>query len=168
MTWTPPKTWVTNEPLTASDLNTHLRDNLLVLKAPASDQYSLNEGFNYTTSSTNFVNIDGSLLSLPITTTGGDVLIGFNGTFSINTPLVLYLNVTVDGVQIADNDGIGAWTLYAGAYFHMSFVRLKTGLSAGNHTFNLQWKVSANTATLYAGAGTSGGDVHPQFWIQEV
>jgi hypothetical protein len=28
--------------------------------------------------------------------------------------------------------------------------------------------VSAGTATLYAGAGTLGLDVHPQFWVREL
>lgn len=34
MTWTAPRTWVAGEVVTAAQLNTHLRDNLLVLSDP--------------------------------------------------------------------------------------------------------------------------------------
>ena len=67
MAWTQPKTWA-SEPLTSSDLNTHLRDNLEILKDPPSDDNILNQGSDYTTTSTAFVNIDGTNLSLTITT----------------------------------------------------------------------------------------------------
>ena len=40
MAWTPPKTWVTNDPLIASDYNTHFRDNLNYLKGRQDDLVS--------------------------------------------------------------------------------------------------------------------------------
>src|SRR5689334_4136609 len=74
MPWTTPRTWVNNEPLTASDMNAHIRDNLNALKSPATDHYEANESSNYTTTSTTFVSIDATNLSLDITTMGGDIL----------------------------------------------------------------------------------------------
>ncbi len=49
-----------------------------------------------------------------------------------------------------------------------SFFKLIQGLSAGVHTFKLQWKVNSGTATLLAGSGTANGDIHPQFFVREV
>jgi hypothetical protein len=172
MSWTQPKTW-TNEPLVAGDLNTHLRDNLEALKEPPSASYTLNESADYSTTSTSFGNVDGTKLSLTITTSGGDVLVAFHGYVRAGTNAdQLYLDVEMDGARLGGDDGIIAANRAAsgsnptrGA---IGFVRLITDLAAGSHTFKLQWKVSGGTGELYAGAGTSGVDLHPQFWVREV
>lgn len=165
MAWTTPKTWVNNEPLTASDLNTHLRDNLNALKAPPAAQYTLDESSNYTTTGSSFVNIDGTKLSLTIVTSGGDVLIGFTG--SVNPGgFITYFDVEMDGTRIGGNDGILA--VASSNVTPIPLVYLKTGVSAGSHMFKLQWKTSGGTTTLYAGAGTASYDLHPQFWVREV
>ena len=172
--WTTPKTWQTGETLVASDMNTHIRDNLGALKAPPTDTYELNQGSDYTTTSTSFVDVDATNLALTITTTGGDVLIGFYGSLRAAALLAVYFDVheSVANARIGGDDGIIVTGLgaYAGLYNQLSvqFVRLVTGLAAGSHTFKLQWKVNTSTVTLLAGAGTSGGDVHPQFWVREV
>lgn len=167
MSWTTPKTWVNSEPLTADDLNTHLRDNLNALHAPPTASYQLNEAANYTTTSTTFVDVDATVgkLSLTITTTGGDVMIGFYG-YAAATGNTGFFDVEMDGTRIGGDDGLAVFYISIAT---TSFVILKTGVSAGSHTFKLQWKVaSGGTATLYAGAGTLGADVHPQFWVREV
>lgn len=165
MTWTTPKTWVTGEPLTASDMNTHLRDNLEALKNPPSAQVTLNQASDYTTTATSFVDVDSGVLSLTISTHGGDVMVAFHG--NVGATSRVYLNITADGVPIAGDDGIASNT-GTGDNTLFSFVRLVTGLAPGPHTFRLQWKVNSGTATLYAGAGTANWDVHPQFWAREV
>jgi hypothetical protein len=164
MAWTQPKTWA-SEPLTSSDLNTHLRDNLEILKDPPSDDNILNQGSDYTTTSTAFVNIDGTNLSLTITTQGGAVMVHFHGVVGNGTGTV-FLDFTIDSVRHGGDDGI--IRTVSNNQQGISFTRLITGLAAGSHTFTLQWKVNANTGTLYAGAGTSLFDVHPQFWVREV
>lgn len=163
-TWTTPKTWSTGEALSASDMNTHIRDNLSALKAPPTDSYVCNEVADYTSSQTSFVDVDASNLALTITTTGGDVMIGFHA-YTYNPSGVTYFDVDLDGVRIAGDDGMIATV---SGYQTVSFVRLVTNLDAGTHTFKLQWKVSGGTVTLYAGAGTSTADVHPQFWVREI
>lgn len=169
MAYTAPKTW-TNEPLVASDLNTHVRDNMEALKDPPSSNYELDEGSDYQTTSTSFVPIDSTNLKLSITTTGGDVVVHFHGVFdtSVGGTNRLHLEIEVDGTPLAGDDGVHATQHQSGGQVGVSFTRLITGLDPGSHTFELHWKTQFGTETLYAGAGTSGMDVHPQFWAREV
>ncbi len=165
MAWTTPKTWSVDELLTAADLNEQLRDNMNALKSPPSAEYTLNEASDYSTSSTTFVDVDGTNLALTVNTNGGDVMVHFHGVINSSGNRV-YLDVDVDGSRVAGDDGI------TGGYFSnrmpISFTRLLTGLSAGEHTFTLQWKVSGGSATMFAGAGSANEDWHPQFWVREV
>lgn len=165
MSWTTPKTW-TSEPLTSLDLNTQLRDNLEALKDPPTASYTLNETSNYTTTSTAFVDIDATRLALTITTSGGDVMAHFHGVIGAAAGRV-NLDLDVDGVRHAGDDGLTRLDTITAP---VSFTRLIRGLSAGTHTFRLQWRVSSGAnATLYAGAGTAPQfDLHPQFWVREV
>jgi len=170
MAYTTPKTWVTGEALTATDMNTYIGDNLAALKNPPTDLYDVDESADYTTTSTSFVDIDATDLALTITTTGGDVIACFVGTSLLSTAGGLYFNVDVDGVAAAGEDGITMWQLVTANQRHsVGFAFLIQGLSAASHTFKLQWKVNgAVTGTLYAGAGTSNYDLHPQFWVREL
>jgi hypothetical protein len=172
--WTTPATWAVDQLVTAGDLNTELRDNLNALKTPPSAHYECDESSDITTNSTSWVDVD-STLELTITTSGGDVMIGFTGTVDVgNSQTRVYFDVyeSEADARLGGDDGICMLkhaSVSAIVYFYpVSFVYLATGLSAGEHTFTLQWKVNANSATLYAGAGTSGYDVHPQFWVREV
>ncbi|MCC6612886.1 MAG: hypothetical protein IT320_05360 [Anaerolineae bacterium] len=175
MSWTTPKTWLAGSPLLAADLNTHLRDNLNALKAPPTANQQVNEASDYSTTSGSFVDVDTTDLALTITTTGGDVMIGFAGALKAPSNNGANLDVLLDGVRIGGDDGITSVTNdYDGTYTervnNASFVYLKRSLGAGSHTFKLQWKsVSGNTVTMPAGAGSVGGnDLHPQFWVREV
>jgi hypothetical protein len=169
-TWVTPKTWVPNEALTAADLNLHLRDNLEALKAPPTDSYVANETSNFTTTNTAFTDVDGGTgkFSLTINTTGGEVLIGFNGHANVKNAQLLF-DVLIDGTRLGGDDGLCGFGSASSLTNIVSFVRLYTPLTTGSHTFILQWRVSlAVTATLYAGAGTTASDTHPQFWVREV
>ncbi|MBZ0280169.1 MAG: hypothetical protein K8L97_05480 [Anaerolineae bacterium] len=168
--WSTPKTWNTGEPLTAADLNAHLRDNLEYLKDKPSNSYLANELSDYSTTSTSFVNIDATRFSFNLTTKGEDVLIGFFGSFNQNNAShAIYLDVLVDSNRLGNDDGLLVFypnsTAVRGV---MSFVYLLRGLAAGAHTIRLQWKVSGGTVTLHAGAGTASYDVHPEFWVKEI
>ena len=167
--WTAPKTWATGELVSASNLNEQVRDNLLVLKDPPSDNYEVDEGSDYTTTSTSFVDVDATNLALTITTQGGDVMVHFHGGMVRAAASGVYISfdVDLDGARIGGDDGITGVTQYDD-YHNVTFTRLITGLAAGEHTFKLQWKVHTSTGYLYAGAGTSNRDLHPQFWAREV
>lgn len=159
MAWTSPKTW-TNEPLLASDLNTHLRDNLDALKSPPRDAYQATS--DYTTTSTTFTNVDGTNMSFTITTNGGDIHVGFFGTITNGAASnENYFTCTIDGNdQSVNSQGlVGARSVDANDYNAVGFHFVATGFSAASHTINLQWRTSGNTVTLYQGA---------QFWVQEI
>lgn len=161
--WTTPKTWAVDELVTASALNTHLRDNLNALKTPPSAHYESDEASDYTTTAGTWADVDATNLALTITTHGGDVLVHFHGTLQGSGQHV-FLDVAVDGTREGGDDGI--LRVRQDDYEAVSFTRLISGLSAGEHTFKLQWKSSSGT--LFAGAGTSNLDLHPQFWVREV
>src|SRR5512134_3501672 len=99
MAWTFPKTWFAGELLTASLLNTHLRDNLNALKFLPKDRF-VDNAASYSTTSTTFVDVDTTNLTLTIETTGGDALVLVTGTVSITGALWtdrVNLGVTCDG-----------------------------------------------------------------------
>ena len=175
MAWTAPATW-TATLVTVAQFNEQIRDNMLALKSPPSDNYESNEGADYTSTSTAYADVDTTDFTLSITTTGGDVVVGFHGLVNLGSAAAnsVHFDVTMDGTQIGGDDGITADvfinTSGATDTKSMSFTRLVTGVSAGAHTFVLRWKSSTGGSgrTLYAGAGTSNRDVHPQFWCREV
>ncbi len=173
--WSAPKTWAA-EPLTSGDLNQYVRDNQNSLKdrADNSSEYTLNEGADYTTSSGSFVDIDGTNLSLTITTQADSVvLIGFSGTVNNGNSgnKGPFFDISIDAVDEFGNDGLCMVEQANGlnsAFMFGGFVAMKEGLSAGSHTFKLRWKTQGGTLTLLAGAGGADIDVHPQFWVKEI
>ena len=175
MAWTTPKTW-SSEPLTSTDMNTYIRDNQNYLKDRMDNQaqHSADESSDYSSSSTTWVDVDATegKFQHTITTHGGNVLVGFCGYVKNNGGAhgrYPYFDIAVDGVQFAGDDGLASTDDTGGMLNTVSFVVLVTGLTADEHVFKLQWKQSnANANDLYAGAGTSAKDLHPQFWVQEI
>jgi len=160
MVWTTPRTW-DNEPTTAAKLTTELTTNQNALKAPPWDTYEANEVSNYGTISSSYADVDGTNYSFTLTTTGGDVLIGFNGG-----ALDAYIDVSVDGTRIInDTDGglVDATAYGSGC----CFAHIITGLAAGSHTFVLQFKTAAFAGTILAGV-TATRDIHSQFYCREI
>src|SRR5689334_15175635 len=106
-TWANAKeNWIAGELVLATDMNL-IGNDLNWLKTPPTANYLVNQGSDYTTTSTSFVNVDGTNLSLTITTAGGNVLIGFSGVVSNTTVgTVTYLDVEIDGTRFAGDDGI--------------------------------------------------------------
>jgi len=170
MAWTSPRTWVAGELVTAALMNAHVRDNLLVLKTPPSALYTVNEGADYTTASASFVDVDGTNLALVIVTNGGNVRVGWSSLVSLSVAGTVYLDIDVDGAREGGDDGIVAGTVEGGTDTREALALnwVIAGLSAASHTIKLQWKVSAGTGTIYAGAGTSNLDLHPQFNVAEI
>jgi hypothetical protein len=169
MTWTTPKTtWAEGEIVAAQDMN-DIGDNLEALKSPPTTIVNLNESANYTTTSTTFVDVNASRLTLTITTSGGAVLVTFAGSVTMSAAnSILYFDLLVNGSRIAGDDGILTMTAASTVATNGSFFYWLTGLAAGTHTIKLQWKISTGTGTLWAGAGSSLADLHPQFAAREV
>ena len=173
MAWTTPKTWAV-EPLVATDLNTHVRDNLNHLYDRLGNGVAWvgDEGTDYTTTSATFEDVDDTegKGKHTITTNGGDVLVGFAALVENSSGATRYvaIDLAVDGVRVGGDDGIVRSINSADAISHLSFTHLVTDLSAGEHVFKIQWRRNNNgTVTMFAGAGTSEKDTHPIFWVQE-
>jgi hypothetical protein len=170
MAWTTPKDWTTDELVTASDMNTHVRDNLNHLFSPPGDNYECNESSDYSAAPSSFADIDSTNLALTLTPSGDTVMIGFHGNISKTTGRV-FLDVAYGtSSRVGGDDGV-ICTSNGADREPVSFVRILTGLTPDTEcTFKLQWKVSntGDNATLFAGAGTTNGDLHPQFWVREL
>ena len=169
MAWTTPKTW-TSEPLTSIDLNTFVRDNQNHLKDRIDSSASrVVSGIrNYSTTATEWVDVDALELSLTLQTHGGDVLVGFTGAVYHNAnSKTTYFNVAVDESNRFSDDGI---TQFSNANYQdvfrfkpLSFVVLIPGLASGSHVFKLRWKTRLdNTASMDIVA------THPQLWAKEI
>lgn len=168
MAFTAPKTWVTGTPLTASDLNTYVRDNQDALKNPPSDINDIDNGSNFTTTSTTFADVDATEFGATITTTGGDVLLIACFSAEHANSVGTFFRFTVDGTAVNGDDGIAFYDTQGAQANIVTLVCWATGLAAGSHTFKLQWKAGGSgTSTLYAGAGSTP-DMNPQFSAREV
>ncbi len=133
--------------------------------------YELDEGADYTTTSTTLVDVDATNLSFNVTVQPGSRGIEVSFICAVSNTGVAnasFLEVTVDGTPIGGDHGLSVINANVANYrTTMGFVRYHP-LAAGTYTVRLQWRVSAGTSTLYAGAGTVNGDIHPQFLVKEV
>jgi hypothetical protein len=120
---------------------------------------------NYTTTSTSFVDVDGTNMSLTITTGARRVLIGFSGGCSNSGADTLFFDVQVDTVRQGGDFGLSGENEGSNGYRNYAFTYLTDALTAGSHTFDLQWRnVNGTTSTMY-GAATSA--TWPVFWVVE-
>ena len=120
-----------------------------------------------TVTQTTFANcISGSTLT--ITTSGGRVMVGFSGAVRHNAAGgANFLGYKVDGVSVyGPTIGIINITTPQNNYdFNASFTHITGVLSAGSHSFCLDYRVSANEGTFQNAAGLRAT---PQFWVQEL
>jgi len=167
-TWTAPRTWATDELVTAALLNTHLRDNLDALKSPPSASY-LSTADVQTLTSNSWANLDANF-ALTITPSGTQVMAGIN--------LIAKQTAANNGifyVDIQSDDGT-TQTAFAGsdgfAQAHcdnatptqiktLSGVVLISGLTAATqYTFRVRYKVAtADDFDVLTGSS---------FWVREV
>ncbi len=169
MSWTQPKTW-SSEPLTSLDLNTYMRDNQNHLKdrLDNSDSRIIGLSSSYSTSSTEWVDVDSQNLSLTLNTHGGDVLLGFSGSVSNGRDSRrTNLNIAVDGADYFADDGVTSLMVAGsndvGRSKPLCIVVLIPDLAAGSHSFVLRWKSQLNGVAAMEAVAT-----HPQFWTKEV
>jgi len=171
MSYVAPTTKTTGTLITAAIWNQDVVANIVAIKDPPTDNQRADEASDYTSSSTTFVDVDSAGdpdFSLSITTTGGDIMVGFVGTMTNGTAAArAYIDIALDGVRQGLDDGLFEHQAAGGTLFPCGFVYLIRGVSAGTHTIKLQYKVSSGTATIYAGAGSANADLHPQFWCRE-
>lgn len=145
MVFTTPRTWVTNELVTAAMLNEQIRDNLSYLLTPAS--FFITSSATLTTTSSSYANVTG-LVSSSITTYGGHFLMGISG----------FVNATTGQVDIAmAHDGANEIVVHrSNSSVYFAGVALKASLAAGAHTFSARWRQSGGGTATMRGADNAG------------
>lgn len=105
---------------------------------------------NYTTTSTTFVDVDSTNLSITLTCSGKPVLLIFAGSGGNNSGGNLTVfDFTVDGTRLGGSNS-GAWYEQQKVtdYGSPLFFAVPYTPTAGEHTFRVQWRVSAGTGTI--------------------
>ncbi len=118
---------------------------------------------NVTTTSGTLVDFTGA--SITLTTGANPVLMGFAGACShSDATATLSYNMLVDSSLQLGTEGIRV-AQHATATEEMmcNFSTMTTDLTAGSHTFKLQWQTSAATATTYCNTAVACA-----FWVAEV
>lgn len=109
-------------------------------------------------SSTSFVNVDATNMSITLTTGARRVFISVGCTAAMGTsvPHSICLDVTIDGTRQGQTFGLQAIDATAiGVAVNLSFSYLSDVLSAGAHTFKLQYRVTGGVLIIYASASVT-------------
>ncbi|PJF30840.1 MAG: hypothetical protein CUN51_06550 [Candidatus Thermofonsia Clade 1 bacterium] len=152
MPWTTPTTWVSAQVVTATQLNEQLRDNMNYLLSRPHQRIIRVASSNYTTTSTTFVDIDATNLSITLTISGSAVLVGFSGVAEVNSGPFYCFDFTVDGNRYTtvSNGLLEVHTATGFIHVPASYTALVMGLTVGSHTFRPVWRATSGTATLRA------------------
>lgn len=169
MAWTAPRTWVTNETVTASHMNTHVRDNFLETapaKATTSGGFIVTTGVNsviqrtpvpaavatsQTTTSTSYTDL---ATAGPAVTevTGTRALVCISARIENSVAGgESWMAVTVSGasaVAAADGLGLGFQSYTGGGKARIGMPIIYSGLTEGSNTFTAKYRVSTGTGTF--------------------
>lgn len=174
MAWSTPPTWTPGQLVGATDMAILSNDLTYLLNRP-SQTIKRDNNATYVTSSTTFVDIDGTNLSITATLSGSAVLVSFtacgvSGTGVSGNTICLDLSVNGTRMGSAGTDGITSAVIATNTGTQLlGFTVVVTGLSAGANTFKPQWKaLTAAALNLYAGNGTGGADFIPVFSVAEI
>lgn len=155
MAWTTPRTWSSNEIVTAALLNTHVRDNEGFLISRVNSAVFRDNGGNYTTTSGTFADIDSTNLTITLTATTTKFLLRlicttFNSAGSYNR-----FDFTVDSTRVGAAFSRGIVKAYSASTTEAVpvCVEVTVTVAAGSHTFRPQWSTEAGTASILGGAG---------------
>lgn len=169
MAWTTPRTWVTSEVVTASIMNTHVRDNFeetgphlvtsagqylvassannLTVRGGATDEDNTAE----TTASTSYTDLATS--GPNVTRTVGDrALVLWSARMSNNTAgETCFVSIDISGANTSsatDSRSIRFESDSANQQADISGHRFYESMSAGSSTFKLEYKVSGGTGNF--------------------
>lgn len=152
--------WATLTNLSTNDLVTEahmdaIRGNIEYLLDPNKVTTEYNGGSGYSTTSTSFVDVDGTNVKVTLTTNGGPVLVIFSGSaYSSGGTYATYFDIDVDGTRLgnANTGGLQEQQGAASVTFAFTVVAIIDGLTAGSHTFKLKWKTTG-TSVMYSQTG---------------
>lgn len=158
MARTTPKTdWSTGDLVAAGDMNA-IGENLAALQDPPTASYTLAARIEASTGGI-YGDVGGTDFTLTLTTTGGDVMVHFDGVLQrySSRDTDNCFDVAVDEVRQGGDDGL-VRSRVQGARINVSFTRVIQNLSAGVHTFALKVK---NWERIYIYPGA-------QLWVREI
>lgn len=142
MAWTTPRTWATNELVTAAMLNEQLRDNMNTLYSPNYNSVKVNTSGS--TTSATFV----SIASLSVTTSGRRCLLFFSGNLyrtGAAATDTAYAAFFLDGAQCSPTYFIN----HANNYQISSMIEIADP-SAGAHTFDIRYSKGYATQIFHS------------------
>jgi hypothetical protein len=119
---------------------------------------------NKTTTSTTFVDVDATDFSITITTGAKRVLVGFVGAVQTNATAIVSLDIDIDGSRQGGDFGLTRTSMATTVANNMSFTYMSAALTAASHTFKLQWRTTAGTATLLSTTTNAAAS----FWVMEL
>ena len=111
-------------------------------------------GGDFSTTSASFVDIDATNAAITITTGANPVLIGFGGRLThATTADPSYIDIDIDGTRQGGTNGlIEPHPSAIGIRMHLGYVYQTVALSAGSHTFKMQWFTAGGTINWFASA----------------
>jgi len=130
-----------------ADIKNQMTDNDEYLRNPPQGTYALSTGAaNITTASATMVDLTGFTVTVTIQANpGGDVKVSMKLMGRANGTTARF-DFLVDGVSVTgDNDALGA----PGATGFVTIERI-IAVTAGSHTFKVQWRSTSGTVTWYA------------------
>lgn len=156
-TWTANRTWVAGEIVTASLLNTYVRDNLDWLKTPTDSQAIFSSTFTATSGTA--VNVTGA--SVTITSNGGGFDLFFVASAGCSSIATCTFTLVTDSVTTEATEVV---TFAAGEIKIITLFKHVAALTAGSHTFKVQAFTNAGTLSIY---GTSTSNYSPVLYVCE-
>ena len=155
MPWNTPPTFTAGQVVTASDLNSYLRDNPNYLFGGPTTYTVKREGTaDYTITSTSFVDVDATNLIITANVQGGKftVIAEFFMEPTGTSPQCEADIILDSTTRFGSTHGTAVFT--PARWGHVTLVAFFTGLSAGSHTFKLQARVTgaSMTCTVYNNA----------------
>jgi hypothetical protein len=147
-TYTAPIVWTSGMTLTKADFDAQISGNIEFLKSPTNSRIA-NQATT-TTTSASYVDITG--VTRTIITNAYEATVMFVGSVAISTAGNIGLSLLVDGSATGDAAWGNQFIISTGAQtFPVCIVYRTAALTAGSHTFKIQWNTSAGTATLRPG-----------------
>lgn len=160
MAWNTPPTYVAGDVLTASGMNTYVRDNFNYLLSGWSPAFvSRNNGANYTTTSTTFTDVDATNVKASITIAGTKALIWtFCHMTCTGTGDGSELDIIVNSTTRLGNSTHGLFRGQQGGILTVSLPAVATGLTPGANDFKLQYRcITSGTTTIFANPAATVG-----------
>lgn len=166
MAWTDPMSFRDGRPLTAAQLNTHLRDNLLetsVAKATTPGSYFITDAphsltelsaatavdtTNDTTTSNSFTDLDTTSGPSVTLETGETALVIVSSRVNTGGAGSVRVSHEVSGATEHEASDRHSLRVTGASFIQASFVVLRTDLTPGMNTFTMKYRITAATGNF--------------------